>query len=400
LVIEGMVHKKKKILLGFSYYQNPVDIKTWVDEWLGRLRLHGIDVDSFCLTLDPPAPRLTWSELDARWRRGDPKLLAMYKDLAGRLDNYDVFVNWNGINLHPQFVRHLPTFNVYGCFDDPESSNDLSRPVAWAYDLCMVGNAAEVDSYRRWGVEHTEFWPLGFREGDYDPSLTREKILRGQRDVDIALLCERTSPWRRQRLDKFTAAFPQGAYYGAGWPSGFLPEVDRISLLQRTKIGINIHNSSGPINFRTYYLPANGIMQVCDNRTHLSAVFELNKEIVGFDSIEEAIELCRYYLKHDEERRQIAAAGWERAVKNYSEVAVFQVLLNSVQKLHSQASRKKNEAVMLANRQQWKMFPFRVGFHTMSLVRRIIRKLIPKRTSQSSKIERLRETHIQREHEN
>jgi hypothetical protein len=335
-----------RILLGYSYYKYQVDVRLWVEAWLARLRAHDFIVDSFCLTLNPPGPRLRWRDLDARWHRGDKELLAMYANLARRLEDYDIFVNWNGINLHPDFVRQLPTFNVYGCFDDPESSADLSRPVAWAYDLCMVGNIAELETYRKWGVKEVRFWPMGFLVDDYAPTLTREQILNVERDVDVALLCERTSPWRRERLDRFANAFPQGAYYGNGWPNGFLPEKQRVPLLQRTKLGINIHNSTGPINFRTYYLPANGVMQICDNKSHLGKIFELDKEVVGFDTMDEAIELCRYYLAHDDKRRQIAAAGWERALRDYNEVAIFNLLIKYVEELRSAIHKQKQDVTI------------------------------------------------------
>lgn len=315
-----------KILLGYSYYRSPVDIRGWVDAWLARLRVAGIDVHGFPLTIDPPGPALTWPELERDWQRGDRKLLSMYEQLAKISEDYEIFVNWNGINLHPDFVAQLPTFNVYGCFDDPESSDLLSKPVAAAYDLAMVGNIAELESYRKWGVKQVRFWPLGFRVDDYDPFLTAEHILIGSRDVDIALLCEREMGWRRQRVDRFANAFPDGCYYGKGWPRGYLDEAERVPLLQRTKIGPNFHNSTGPVNFRTYILPANGVLQICDNRSHLSKLFDLNKEVIGFDTVEEAIDLCRYYLAHDEERRQIAAAGWVRAVRDYNEIAVFNLV--------------------------------------------------------------------------
>jgi hypothetical protein len=64
-------------------------------------------------------------------------------------------------------------------------------------------------------------------------------------------------------------------------------------------------------------------MQICDNKSHLGAVYELGKEIVGFDTVEECIDLCRYYLAHDRERREIAANGWRRALRDYNEVAAF-----------------------------------------------------------------------------
>lgn len=319
-----------RVLVGYSWYPYEHSVGERVEAWLARLRAHGIAADGFCLTLNPPGPCLYWPELDERWKRGDRELLSMYERLARSLESYEVFLNWNGINLHPDFVQQLRVFRAYACFDDPESSEILSRPVAGAYDLALVGNIAEVDTYRQWGVKEARHWPLGFFSEDCNPSLTKEEILRGSRDVDISLLCERTSSWRRERLDKFAAAFPQGAYFGNGWPNGFLPERHRVPLLQRTRIGINIHNSTGPINFRTFMLPANGVMQVCDNKGHLGKLFELGEEVVGFDSIEEAIGLCRYYLDHDEARRAIAAAGWERAHRDYNEVAVFRLMLRYV----------------------------------------------------------------------
>jgi hypothetical protein len=336
-----------RILLGFSYYSHPsMDIKTWIDGWLGRLRESGIQVDSFPLTLNPPAHQLYWSQLDDLWRKRDETLLQMHERLARTLENYDVFVNWNGINVHPEFIQQLPTFNVYGCFDDPEASEILSKPVAWAYDLAMVGNIAELDTYRSWGVREVRHWPLGFFATDYDPTLTAEKILTGNRDVDMALLCERETNYRAERLNRFTAAFPTATYYGKGWPNGFLPENQKVPLYQRTKIGPNFHNSTGPINFRTFILPANGVMQICDNRSHLAKLFELGEEAVGFDTVDEAIDLCRYYLEHDNERRRIAAAGWERAVRDYNEIATFRLLVTYVNELllDRQQQKKKSNA--------------------------------------------------------
>jgi spore maturation protein CgeB len=341
-----------RILLGYSYHPYAYCIKSWTEAWLARLRAHGIAVDGFCLTLNPPGNNLIWSEMDALWRRGDKELLTMYEGLARKAEGYDVFVNFNGVNVHPEFVLQLPTFNAYSCFDDPESSDNLSRPVAWAYDLSLVGNIAAVDAYRSWGVKEARFWPLGFRADDYDPALTHAQILSGERDVDVALTCERETPWRRARVDNFAAAFPQGAYYGKGWPNGFLPEERRVSLYQRTKIGINIHNSTGPINFRTYILPANGVMQVCDNKSHLGQVFALGKEVAGFDTIEEAIDLCRYYLTHADERRQVAAAGWERTLRDYNEVAIFKLMIKYVEQLRGPVQKSREDALIYLTRQR------------------------------------------------
>jgi spore maturation protein CgeB len=328
-----------RILLAFSYYRNPVDPSQAIHALCARLRLAGIRIDCMPITLDPPGPPLLWPDLDARWQRGDPALLASYERLVRKLDGFDALVNLSGINLHPEFVRQLGVATIFSCFDDPESSEAFSRPVATAYDLCMVGNVAEVATYQSWGVRRALWWPLGYLADDHDPTLTAERILEGRRDVDITMLCERVTGWRRERLDRFCSALPQGIYRGRAWPGGWLPEAERIPLYQRTRIGPNFHNSTGPVNSRTFVLPANGVMQVCDNRSHLGQVFELGKEVVGVDSMDEAIDACRYYLAHDDERRRIAAAGWSRATRDYSELAIYRRLEAAITETIAQRTR-------------------------------------------------------------
>lgn len=322
-----------RILLGHTFPESASFGSSWIEDWLLRLRIAGYEVYPFSLVFDQKRPVVYFNELDALWRYQDQRLLDMYQRLLNTLTEYDVFICFNGANIHPEFVGSLKCFTVYGCFDDPEASEKLSKPVAAAFDLAMIGNIAEIDTYRSWGVKEVRWWPLGFRYDDYDPTLTELEILEGNRDIEVVLLCERVTNYRKNRVDMFVRAFPNGIYHGRGWESGFLPEEQRIPILQRTRIGINIHNSTGPINFRTFYLPANGVMQICDNKLHLGKVFKLGVEAIGYDSIEEAIELTHYYTEHDDERKKIAAAGWKRSISDYNEVACFKRLVDAVNEL-------------------------------------------------------------------
>jgi hypothetical protein len=314
-----------RVLYGYPYFRSPAyaDVQQLNLQVVHLARQGGFDVEGFCLTLNPPGPHLTFRELDARWRRGDRELLAMYERLEERLEGCDVLLNAAGINLHPEFVARLPVFTVFQCFDDPESSAVLSKPVAAAYDLCLVGNVAEVETYRSWGVKRAEWAPMGLLPGTYDPALREEDILEGRRDVDLVMLIDRLSPPRRARMDQMAQAFPDAHFYGRGWPRGLLPVGQELAMLRRARIGPNFHNSTGPINLRLFQLPANGVMQICDNKRYLGAVYELDTEVVGFDTVEECVDLCRYYLAHERQRREIAAAGWRRAMRDYTEVAAF-----------------------------------------------------------------------------
>ena len=283
-----------KILIGYPDHPSAVhqSIAGRYLRYIDRLRAYGFDVKGFCLTLNPPAECFKFPQLDKLWRQGDRHLLAMYERLEVELQSCDVLFNYTGINLHPRFVERLPVCTVFQCFDDPESSENLSRPVAGVYDLALVGNIAELDTYRGWGVKRVEWAPFGLWAGPYNPALTDIDILEGRRDIDLFMLADRMSRYRLSRMNQLANAFPEGHFYGRGWSRGYLPVGDDLAYLQRAKIGPNLHNSTGPINLRTFCLPANGVMQICDNKSHLGEIFELNQEVVGFDTVEECIEKC------------------------------------------------------------------------------------------------------------
>ncbi len=287
----------------------------------------GFDVLSFCTVPKPPAPRYSFQELDTLWRRRDAEVVRLHDELVEIASDCDVLVNFNGANIHPDWLKDLPTFNVYICWDDPESSAELSQPVAKYFDFAFTGNIACIPLYQSWGIERCDYLPFACYESDYDHSMTVERILEDERDIDIVFLGERVSTWRRTRLDQLRTAFPEALMCGPGWPGGFLPA---LPTYKRAKIGLNVHNSVGPVNLRTFGLPANGVMQICDNKCRLGQIFELGREVIGYDTIEECIELTRYYLAHDQERREIAARGFERVMSDYTEEKQWERLLTTI----------------------------------------------------------------------
>lgn len=334
---------------GFSENRNDdLFMRVWIESWLNRLQSPSIEIKSFVTGLNYPGRRIPWSELDRRWKRGDKELMNLYQEVAIQSEGFDVMINFGGMNLHPEFIQNLPIITVWYFFDDPEASNDFSKYMAVGHDLCAVANIAELDTYKSWGAKNVFWAPAGFRHDDYDPNKTREVLFSQKRDIDITLLCERLTHYRRAKVDKFARTFPQGIYRGKGWAMGFLPENERVPILQRTKIGINIHNSTGPINHRTFSLPANGILQICDNKSHLGKIFKLKEEVVGYDTIEEAIELTRYYLFHSDKQIEIAMKGYEKTIKNYNEQACFKIIIdevNNYKRNHIQSSKIDNTKV-------------------------------------------------------
>ena len=337
------------ILHGYSNQYGFDSIR--LTKWIERLNGYGFYVDDYVCPLAIKGMRMPWHKLNYTWQSSDRILIEFYEKLANKCNEYDVLINFGAINLHPNFLEQLSIIKVLVFRDDPESTKYFSEPVALFHDICAIGNIAEINKYKSWGHKYVTWLPNGFWEDDFDSNLKIDELFSIERDVDVSILCERLTQYRKRNLDKFTKAFPKGEYYGKGWPNGFLPEMDRVKLIQRSKIGINIHNSTGPINFRTFYLPANGVLQICDNKSYLGKIFELDKEVIGYNNIEEAIEKTNYYLNNETERLKIARAGFIRTMKDYNEKECFNRIIEAVNlfKLDHIKQAEKSHLVTISN---------------------------------------------------
>jgi spore maturation protein CgeB len=282
-------------------------------------------------TVGIPCPEgwLPFPKLDAAWRRGDSGLMRAYEEIGARVRSGDILIASGGSMVHPEFVRQLPSLNVFTCGDDPESSEILSRPAAPSFDVSLIGNVTCLGMYRSWGCRHVDWLYQAIRPEFLDPAVTEESILAGGRDIDAMILCERGDGLsdRAQRIERLLGAFPLAVVRGRGWPGG---PVDPRPIYLRARIGWNLHHSIGPCNMRLTTLPALGVMQLCDNKRNLGELFTLDEEIVGFDTIDECIDKTRYYLAHEEERRAIAARGWKRAMRDYTEPQQWRELLRKI----------------------------------------------------------------------
>lgn len=326
--------RKRPVKTLLVYLAFKEGIEQFYESYIRRLNQAGFDVEGLCLTIEPPGPSLTFTDLDSLWQKKNKKLFVLYDHLIEKAKSKEILVLYNGANLHPELLKGLNTFNVYMCFDDPESSDKLSAPVAKYFDASFVGNIASLNQYISWGCKNVFFRPLGyFQNNVYSSNVTEADIINRTNDIDVCLFCDRESSWRRERVAYLCGNIANLYGRGRGWPLGWANDDEMLSVYGRSKIGINIHNSTGPINLRTYALPANGIMQICDNKYFLGHIFELDKEVVGYCHIEEVPDLVKFYLKNDALRKKIAAAGWERARKEYNEIAVWRKQMEQIENL-------------------------------------------------------------------
>ena len=112
--------------------------------------------------------------------------------------------------------------------------------------------------------------------------------------------------------------------YSKFWPFKVQPEVFHphyTTEMRRAKITLNVNHF--PTLYKAY--TRRTIRSIFARRCHITLYipgmeedFENHKHLVWFKTVDEGIDLIKYYLDHDTEREEIAWAGWKLAMKKYT----------------------------------------------------------------------------------
>ncbi len=244
------------------------------------------------------------------------------------------------------FLKRLRSecYTAFWTFDDPVNSEKIVRPVAPFFHQSFTATVnwsrqkKVTEVFKSWGSPSAHFIPIGVYQGKY------KKVQQiSPRRYDVIFV---GSVFQRRLLFLFRLKRHFGErmlIFGKGWNGeGFswykkmilkvlkwyykVPKIDSISdeelvdYYQNSKIGINTHmTEGGPSAVRTYELPANGVMQICDSEEGLKEIFRIGEEVVSYenDNASDAIEKIEYYLADEEKRAEIAEAGMVRTMKEY-----------------------------------------------------------------------------------
>jgi len=92
---------------------------------------------------------------------------------------------------------------------------------------------------------------------------------------------------------------------------GFIKHEEAKKAYSNAKICLNSHVNPGKkyLNERTFEIMACGSLELCDNTGNLEELFDINNEIVLYNSLDELVEKIKYYLNNEEERNRIATNG-------------------------------------------------------------------------------------------
>ena len=158
----------------------------------------------------------------------------------------------------------------------------------------------------QWGANQFYFKPI------IDTKLLQSNTWKAK-TIDVSFVGQRHT----NRLDML-GGLPIEKY-GSGWDSGFVDfkEVGKIIASSKISIAPSMGVAGRQLKLRPFEITACGTLCLCELMSGIEEYFVPDKEIVLFDTKEELKEKIQYYLEHNEERKAIAQAGYQRTIKDH-----------------------------------------------------------------------------------
>ena len=198
------------------------------------------------------------------------------------------------------------------------------------YDLIFVFDTSYIDEIRRQGAKEVRYLPLATNPNRYKEISLTEKDRRdygydvcfvgqpfeSRTELFDSLSCYHLGVfgdyWRKYFFRKGSNT---PAYY-RGRASGEV--VNKIYL--SSKIVLNIHHphSREGVNTRTFDIPACGAFEMVDYKKDVEKHFEIDKEIVTFNNIDELKSKIDFYLRNEDLRKTISERGKQRILNEHT----------------------------------------------------------------------------------
>ncbi len=231
---------------------------------------------------------------------------------------------------------------------------------AWAKHVTFIttSDVNGVQRYRDLGVQNVLYSPFGCNTAVF---CRREE----QQIFDVSFV-GRYHPYRAWLLRWLRRAGIEVMVRGTGWGGGRLGQAEMIEIFNRTRVNLNLSNcvawdvrylasidrpfketlrawrgalrarreqdmkTREMVKGRHFEIGACGGFQLSFYVEGLERHYRIGDEIAIYASPEDLVSKIQYYLRHDDERRRIAQAGYERTLAEHAMEHRFQALFEAV----------------------------------------------------------------------
>lgn len=126
------------------------------------------------------------------------------------------------------------------------------------------------------------------------------------------------------------------ACYGKGWSKDSFVDFKRMAeIIGKSRISINFSSGADgakQLKLRPFEVCGSNTLCLCESVDGIENWYEPGKEMVLFSTKDELRELIAYYLEHEDERKAIAQAGYERTLLEHTWFHRFDKIFEEISK--------------------------------------------------------------------
>ena len=248
---------------------------------------------------------------------------------AGR-NKPDILFVLMGDTIFPETLEKIQksgitTVNWFHDFVLDPLRKDFVRESAEYYDYFFMIDSEDISKHMRVNARVVKTIPLGCEPKVHKtvPLTDKESKTYG---CDVGFVG--TVKFKREHILKQISDFDLGIW--GNWIEK-IPELkqnyreqhvfgaDAVKIYNASKIILDIHSSYGSGNKqynvtpRVFEVPASGAFLLVNENSMLSKFYEIGSEIICYKDEQDLKKLIQYYLRHSEEREQIAKNGQKKA---------------------------------------------------------------------------------------
>lgn len=247
--------------------------------------------------------------------------------LKQEIDYYkpDIIYSHNLGYFDPLFLKSIKnkTKLLVGQIASPLPPKIFLKP----YDLIITSFPHFVKRFKKMGIS-SEYLPLCFEPTILKKFKPQKRIYNitfvggiskvHKKGLSILYKLAEEMPidvwgYGKEEIDHSTNLYKY--HHGEAWGR------DMYKILLQSKITINRHidvAENYANNMRLFEATGCGAMLITDKKKNLNKLFNSDKEVATYSSINDLIRKIKYYLTNDKERVKIARAGQARTLKDHS----------------------------------------------------------------------------------
>jgi len=241
--------------------------------------------------------------------------------------------------------RNLPNVYISNWTGDIRTEPiDYFIKVSKETDLSLISSVGQLELYKSAGCKNVDYWQIGYDPKFFYRKSDFERTELGKKYNHDIIFCGNKIGWakfpgtdlRQKTLSLFNDAFGKKfCAYGAGYSCsrGSLNFFKQNEVCNSAKIILSInHFNDVELYFsdRQLVSMASGTLTLSKYIPGLEKYFENKKDLVWFNTEEEALELAKYYLDHPEEAEEIGKNGAKKVLEEHTYFCKAKELLEKV----------------------------------------------------------------------